>query len=147
MADRQDERAGDPARGITGAGLLDEHGREPLDGTGGSSGGGTIGGSGPGADDISGGTAGAAAHPGTPAATTGSIASDAAALGSADGSLADAARRSTPRNALTGAEAVGSGAGRGEVGSGTPADTGELGGGGGGTGPAGTARPGGDSRA
>ncbi|MFN3725700.1 MAG: hypothetical protein ACK4SZ_05275 [Allosphingosinicella sp.] len=76
------------------------------------------------------------------------IASEAAALGPADGSLSDSeGGASTP----TMGETLGEGAGRATAGSGTPGDRGETGGGGpsgqhGGTGPKGTASPGGDSR-
>jgi hypothetical protein len=135
-------------------------GQEPLGSTGGSSGSGAISGRG----EPSGGTLdhSGGALAGTPkdagenaqvaagadslsAQSENQIASEAAALGSADGSLADAARAGSaaqPGVGPTGAEAIGSGAGRGEIGSGTPADRGELGGGGplgqhGGTGPAG----------
>jgi len=82
------------------------------------------------------------------------IAAEAGALGPSDGALADeAAQRGEPQSPMgrTGAEAIG-GAGRGEAGSGTPADRGELGGGGatlgqgGGAGPQGSGSPGGDSR-
>jgi hypothetical protein len=47
----------------------------------------------------------------------------------------------------TGAEALGPGAGRGETGSGTPGDTGDLGGGGTDARAGGTASPGGEGRA
>jgi hypothetical protein len=82
----------------------------------------------------------------------GGIAAEAASLGSADGTLADAAvARQGGAERLsggsTGAEAIHQGAGRGDVGSGTPGDKGDLGGGGGGTGTAGTASPGGEGRA
>lgn len=58
------------------------------------------------------------------------IAGEASALGSADGALADAADPARPRQdgTPTMGEAVGSGAGRGEPGSGTPGDHGDLGG-------------------
>jgi hypothetical protein len=141
---------------------------EDLGGAGGSSGGGTSAGRGEpsgGAIGGSGGTSGGV--PGdmlggeTPfGAGTGSlsgldgggIAAEAAALGTADGSLADAASDREPgaerlSGGPTSAEAIGQGARRGETGSGTPGDTGDLGGGGGGTGPSGTASPGGESRA
>src|SRR5437868_3862392 len=109
----------DTGGGINGAELQD---REDLGGAGGSSGGGTIAGSG----DPSGGTLGGTVG--------GGIAGEAAALGDADGSLADAASATEPgaeRLSVgpTGGETFGAGAGRGEVGSGTPGDKGDLGGG------------------
>ena len=120
---------------------------EDVGSTGGSSGGGTISGRGEpsgGTLDRSGGT-----MPGMPqdagqqalvaagadslsAQTGNQIASEAAALGAADGSIADAAGAGSavPNGGPTAAEALGSGAGGGNVGSGTPADRGDLGGGG-----------------
>ena len=81
------------------------------------------------------------------------IAAEAGALGSADGALADETAKRDPQSPIgrTGAEALGGGSGRGETGSGTPADHGELGGGatlaqGGGTGPQGAGSPGSDGR-
>ena len=81
----------------------------------------------------------------------GGIAVEAASLGSADGSLADRAAASEPGAERlgagpTGAEAIGVGAGRGEVGSGTPSDTGDFGGGGAERGTKSAASPGGDGR-
>jgi hypothetical protein len=61
------------------------------------------------------------------------IAAEAGALGSQDGALADeAAARRDPQSPIgrTGGEAIGGGSGRGETGSGTPPDRGDLGGGG-----------------
>ena len=84
------------------------------------------------------------------------IAAEAGALGSEDGALADEAedrQRVEAPVGRTGGEALGGGSGRGETGSGTPGDRGDLGGGGGalkqggGTGPGGTARPGGHGSA
>jgi hypothetical protein len=132
---------------------------EPLSGTGGSAGGGAISGAG----EISGADTDRADDPligrdGRTLAATGELAGtsdeqaarDAAALGSADGSLADAAGVGSGAAAPTMGDAVGGGAGR-DIGSGTPADRGELGGGApfgqhGGSGPAGSSSPGGDSR-
>jgi hypothetical protein len=104
--------------------------REALGGTGGSSGGGTIAGSG----DPDGGTLDGLRsemrmeHVGaTPEDTQ--IAAEAGALGSADGALADAAAGA--RDPAAGAsigESLG-GAGRADAGSGMPGDRGELGGG------------------
>lgn len=79
-------------------------------------------------------------------------AAEAAALGSADGSLADAARGgrpSFPGAGPVGGETVGTGSGRNEVASGTPEDRSETGGGGplgqhGGPGPSGVRSPGGN---
>lgn len=63
--------------------------------------------------------------------TDSEIAAEAGALGSADGMLADAAGASQSAQGTTpaGGETVGTGAGRGEPGTGTPADHGGLGGG------------------
>ena len=114
---------------------------EDQGGTGGSSGGGTMAGAG----QPSGGTldsqrgeagapavdAGATPRPDSLAGVTDNeIAAEAAALGSADGSLADAASGADGAPGLTpaGGETVG-GAGRGEPGSGLGGDRGELGGG------------------
>jgi hypothetical protein len=106
-----------------------------------------------GAGDPSGGPIGGT--PGSSAAALGgdgAIAAEAAALGSVDGTLADAAAQAQPgaerlSAGPTGGESIGTGAGRGEVGSGTPRDTGELGGGGAEGTVHGTASPGGDGRA
>ena len=134
---------------------------EPLSGTGGSDGGGAIAGSGDstgGRSDQSPGPIGqdAGTDEGGTIAASGRLAgqggdeeaTEAAALGAADGSLADAAQQRQPGGTTIG-DALGS-PGR-DIGSGTPGDRGELGGGGpgglgGGTGPAGTASPGGHSR-
>ena len=107
---------------------------EPLGGTGGSAGGGTIAGSG----DPSGATADRddAGSEDPPVASLGElagqsddrIAAEAAALGSADGSIADAAGVGGTLDATMG-DAIGALAGR-DVGSGTPGDKGDLGGGG-----------------
>ena len=149
--------------GLNGSELANR-GDEDLGGAGGSSGGGTVAGRGEpsgGAIEGTGGTSGDTTSGETPfGAGTGSlagldgggIAAEAAALGTADGALADAAsdRPSGPERLSggpTGAEAIGQGARRGETGSGTPGGGGDLGGGGGGTGPAGTASPGGEGRA
>jgi hypothetical protein len=121
-------------------GGLNERAFEPardgeLSGTGGSDGGGTIAGSG----DPSG-AATDRNHPGDepdaiPRAALGELAgrsgseeaAEAAALGSADGALADAAGVGGPGGRTLG-ETPGGGAGR-DIGSGTPGDRGELGGG------------------
>jgi hypothetical protein len=105
-----------------------------------------------GAGDLTGGEPSGGLLSGSGATTAGLtdelIASEAAALGSADGSLSDSeGGASTP----TMGETLGEGAGRATAGSGTTRDRGETGGGGpmgqhGGTGPKGTASPGGDSR-
>ena len=104
-----------------------------------------------GAGDPSGGPIG-----GTPgssgAAGDAGIAAEAAALGSVDGTLADAAAQAQGgaerlSAGPTGGEAIGAGATRGETGSGTPGDTGDLGGGGAEGTMQGTASPGGDGRA
>jgi hypothetical protein len=133
---------------------------ESLSGTGGSSGGGALSGGG----EISGADTDRQDDPligrdGRTLAATGELAGtsddqaarDAAALGGADGSLAEAAAGgASGTGAPTMGDAVGGGAGR-DVGGGTPGDRGELGGGAplgrnGGTGPAGSGSPGGDSR-
>ena len=104
-----------------------------------------------GAGDPSGGPIGGT--PGTSAALgDGGIAAEAAALGRVDGTLADAAAQAQGGAerlgaGLTGGETIGAGAGRGETGSGTPADTGDLGGGGAEGTLHGAASPGGDGRA
>jgi hypothetical protein len=66
--------------------------------------------------------------PGT-AGTDSEIVAEAAALGSADGALADAAGVGGGGNVTTMGEAIGSSAAR-DVGSGTPGEKGDLGGGG-----------------
>lgn len=108
---------------------------DALSGAGGSSGGGTSAGAG----QPDGGTLDEL-EAGLPS-MTGGVSAEAATLGPADGALADAAGAMSGA-ALTGGigEAIGAGAG-GDVGSGTDADRGDLGGGG--TGPEGTAKPGG----
>jgi hypothetical protein len=158
-----------------GAGGLNEAAAQParaedLGGAGGSSGGGTS--AGAGAGQPSGGTldhagGAAAGSPGDDAGekalvaagadslasqTRDPMAAEAAALGAADGSLADAgrdARPALPGSGPVGGETLRTGSGRSEIGSGTPPDRGEAGGGGpigqhGGTGPAGTSSPGGN---
>jgi hypothetical protein len=120
---------------------LAERDKDDLDGTGGSSGGGTIAGAG----TVSGGTTDRSAGPADLAGTAHGAATEAAALGSADGSLADLGQRSNPGADVTGAEAIGAGAGRGEAGSGTPPDRSGAGGGGGGPGPRGMRSPGGQN--
>jgi DNA polymerase-3 subunit gamma/tau len=127
--DRRDRR--------TGRSALAGHAQEPLGGTGGSAGGGALGGA----------VSPRAARPTArsrkkPPGRRGrelsessdeEIAREARALGSADGSLADAASGASGDAALAagpvGGETVGTGAGRGEAGSGLPQDHGELGGG------------------
>jgi hypothetical protein len=112
---------------------------ESIAGTGGGSGAGTIEGEG----ELSGGRSERGSGVESEAsilAGTAHGADSAAALGNVDGSLADAAQRSNagaeqtgPEHLTTpptGAEAIGSGAGRGEVGSGTAGDTSEAGTGG-----------------
>jgi hypothetical protein len=104
-----------------------------------------------GAGDPSGGPVGGT--PGSSMATgDGAIAAEAAALGSVEGTLADAAAQAQPGGdrlgtVPTGGETLGGGAGRDEPGSGTPGDTGDLGGGGAEGTVQGTASPGGDGRA
>lgn len=90
----------------------------------------------------------ASANPGGKA---GGVAAE-AALGDASGALADEAAHSRPgaerlSGGATGAEAIGQGAGPGAVGSGTPVDKGDLGGGDVGRSPGGTAGPGAEGRA
>ena len=123
-----------------------------LSGTGGAEGGGTIAGAG----DPSGGetdleTAGLPTDPSRSflaQSRNGPVASEeaaeAAALGSADGALSDEA---TPKGqgGTTMGDALRS-PGR-DIGSGTPGDKGDLGGGGVGRSPSGTASPGGEGRA
>ena len=141
---------GDGLNEATLAPATDDRG---LSGTGGAEGGGTIAGAG----DPSGGDADldTAALPTDPSRSfraqsrNGPDASEeAAALGPADGALSDEA---TPKgqDGTTMGDALRS-PGR-DIGSGTPGDKGELGGGGplgqhGGTGPAGAGSPGGDAR-
>lgn len=114
---------------------------EDRGGTGGQSGGGTMAGAGQpsgGTLDSLRGEANAPVHephatprPDSLAGVADSeIAAEAAVLGSADGALADAAGGGGGAGtAPSMGEAIGSGAGRGEPGSGTPGDRGELGGG------------------
>ena len=127
--------------------------KEPLSGTGGSAGGGTVSGDAEPAGintDRSDPAEAPLECTGEAAGRTGdTVAAEAAALGSADGSLADAARAGGPAGRRMG-DALDGGAGR-DIGEGTPGDKGELGGGAalgqhGGTGPAGTGSPGGDTR-
>ena len=144
LADRDDEELGG-AGGSSGGGTASGRG-EPsggaIGGTGGTSGGV------PG--DMLGGETPFGAGVGSLAGLDGGgIAAEAAALGTADGALADAASHDEPggerlSGGPTGPPAIGQGARRGETGSGTRPDTGDLGGGGGGTGPAGTANAGGE---
>ena len=118
----------DIGNGLNEAVLADRD-DDALGGTGGSSGGGTIAGSG----DPAGGTLDeqrgvrmehAGAAPGDA-----EIAEEAGALGPADGSLADALSGGRDPNAGASiGESLG-GAGRADAGSGTPGDRGELGGG------------------
>lgn len=139
MADTRiddDRTPGDTARGLNEAALARTRDDPDPSGTG----------------DLTGGEPSGGLLSGAGATTAGLtdelIASEAAALGPADGSLTDSeGGASTP----TMGETLGEGAGRATTGSGTPPDRGETGGGGpagqhGGTGPAGAARPGGDSR-
>ncbi|HEX8514405.1 MAG TPA: hypothetical protein VF688_15020 [Allosphingosinicella sp.] len=142
-----DEREGQPdiGNGLSEAALAD-HDPEDIGGAGGSSGGGTIAGRG----EPSGGTLGGTV--GVPGGKDTGIAAEAAALGDASGALADEAAKAQPgaerlSGGGTGAEAIGQGAGRGEIGSGTPGDKGDLGGGDFGRSPTGTASPGGEGRA
>jgi hypothetical protein len=121
---------------------LSEQGSEDPGGAGGASGGGTIAGAG----EPSGGTLGRQrGEAGTPAVephatppadtlagiTDSEIAGEAAALGGADGSLAQAAGIAGGAHGRppAGPEAVGAGAGRGEVGVGTGGDRSGLAGG------------------
>jgi hypothetical protein len=146
MSDQAQSSSRDLGGGLNEAALAGAN-KEDLGGSGGSSGGGTIAGSGePSGGTLQGGqTIGgvsADAGPG-PATLTGGvaaldpsgIAAEAAALGSVDGTLADAAQRAAGQaphlgGGPVGSEALGAGAGRGDVGSGTPSDRGDLGGGG-----------------
>jgi hypothetical protein len=147
MSDQQQANSRELGGGLNEAALAGAN-KEDLGGAGGSSGGGTIAGSGEpsggtlhGGGQTSGGIpvdagAGPAALTGGVAALDPSgIAAEAAALGSADGTLADAAQRAAGYAPHTGggpvgSEALGAGAGRGDVGSGTARDRGDLGGGG-----------------
>ena len=124
MSDRQEDRKSPDAKGPEGGmnlggginGIeLQNREKDVLFGTGGSSGGGTIAGSG----DTSGGATGRDQDPALP---TAGDAGDAIGRGK----LAAAGANTGPR----GGEALGAGAGRGNTGSGTPRDTGDLGGGG-----------------
>jgi len=115
---------------------------DTLSGTGGGAGGGTSAGAGdPSGPGASAGITNPLGLPGI-AEEDAEIVSEASALGSSDGALADAAGIGGAGGPTMG-EAVGSGPGR-DIASGTPGDRGELGGGGasldqgGGTGPAGT---------
>ena len=102
-----------PGGGINGA-ELQEREKDELSGTGGSSGGGAIAGSG----DVSGGTSDREQDPASPAA---------GGSGDAMGKGRMAAAREGRGG---GGEALGTGAGGAAIGSGTPRDTGDLGGGG-----------------
>jgi hypothetical protein len=142
------ERRPDIGNGLNEAALVGRD-QEDLGGAGGSSGGGTVAGRGEPSGGTLGGTDGRAAGLG---GTDGGIAAEAAALGDAPGALADEAAKAQsgaehPSGGPTGAEAIGQGAGRGEIGSGTPGDKGDLGGGDVGRSPSGTASPGGEGRA
>lgn len=143
------ERQPDIGSGLGDAPLAD-HDPEDIGGAGGSSGGGTIAGRG----EPSGGTLGASPGASLPGlgGKDSEVAAEAAALGEASGALADSAANARPGAERlgagpSGAEATGQGAGRGEIGSGTPGDRGDLGGGEFGRNPGGTARPGGEGRA
>ncbi|HEX9964896.1 MAG TPA: hypothetical protein VGB04_07915 [Allosphingosinicella sp.] len=156
----------DIGKGLNEAALAD-HDREDIGGAGGSSGGGTIAGRGEPSGGTLGGTGGTqggvpgdmlrgesvmgAASPSL-GGKDGGIAAEAAALGDASGALADEAANRQPgaerlSGGVTGAEAIGQGAARGDIGSGTPGDKGDLGGGDVGRSPSGTASPGGEGRA
>ena len=132
-------QGGAAAAGGLNEAVLAGRDKEDLGGAGGSSGGGTMAGAG----EPSGGTLDRAGDT-LADVTDNEVAKEAAALGPSDGSLADAANGNGPRLpgvGPVGGETVGSGAGRGDPGSGTPGGRGELGGGGplgqhGGTGPA-----------
>jgi hypothetical protein len=120
---------GDIGNGLNEA-TIAGHDEEPLGGTGGSSGGGTIAGSG----DPDGGTLEGLRRETQMERVSASpddaeIAAEAGALGSADGALADAAAGARDPAAGTSiGESLGT-VGRAEAGSGTPGDRGELGGG------------------
>jgi hypothetical protein len=164
MNDRNDPTA---TGGLNEAALA-ERDKEDLGGAGGSSGGGTIAGKGEPSGGTLGGTGGTeggvpgdmlggesvlGAGSGALAGLDGGgIAAEAASYGPAHGSLADEAAAREPgaerlSGGPTGAEALGAGAGRGEVGAGTPSDKGDLGGGGAEKGVHATASPGGEGRA
>ncbi|MEA3009404.1 MAG: hypothetical protein QOJ91_1096 [Sphingomonadales bacterium] len=140
------ERQPDIGNGLGDAPLADHDG-EDIGGAGGSSGGGTIAGRG----EPSGGTL-----DGDPGASLAGLAgkdaeaaAEAAALGEGSGALADSAANARPGaerlgGGPLGAESIGQGVGRGEIGSGTPGDKGDLGGGDVGRSPGATASPGGE---
>lgn len=156
------ERQPDIGNGLNEA-VLADHDREDIGGAGGSSGGGTIAGRGEPSGGTLGGTGGTqsgvpgelpggASMMGAASASDGAVAAEAAALGDASGALADEAAKAQPGaerlgGGPTGAEAIGQGAARGDIGSGTPGDKGDLGGGDVGRSPSGTASPGGEGRA
>lgn len=124
------------AAAIVNAATASAAAREPLEGTGGGLGGGTLAGAGNpsgGPADLNSGDPIAARQkaPDLSHSSKDQIAHEAKALGSGDGSLADAAGLGSGAATAgpTGAESLAAGAGRGDVGSGTPADRGELGGG------------------
>lgn len=135
----------EPSQGSGGGGLdlrpLGEQAGEDPGGAGGASGGGTVAGAGqPSGGTLDSGRGEAGASVGEPRATPrpdslagvadDEIAGEAAALGSADGALADAAgMRGAIGLTPSGGETVGGGAGRGEPGSGVPGDRSGLGGG------------------
>jgi hypothetical protein len=124
--------------GGLGEAPLAGHAQEPLGGTGGSSGGGAL----AGASEPSGGStdrtipedgSGPRGAREMSESSDEEIAREARALGSADGSLADAASGANGGGPAAagpvGGETVATGAGRSEPGSGPPQDHGELGGG------------------
>ena len=144
-------------RDIPQGGGLNERALEPavdsenMTGTGGGAGGGTIAGSGdPSGPGTIAGITNPLAMPGIAGDREAEIVAEAAALGTADGALSDAVGVGGSAVATTMGDAIGSSAGR-DVGSGTPGDKGELGGGGGslglsgGTGPQGSGAPGGNT--
>lgn len=166
MDDRKNS-APDATGGINEAALAGRD-KEDLGGAGGSSGGGTIAGAGEPSGGTLGGTGGTqgglpgdmlggesvmGAGAGSLAGLDGGgIAAEAASYGPAHGSLADEAAEREPgaerlSGGPTGAEALGAGAGRGAIGSGTAGDKGDLGGGGAEKGTHATASPGGEGRA
>ncbi|WP_114953369.1 hypothetical protein [Sphingosinicella terrae] len=118
MADDAKDAARGPEGGASGGGLngaeLQRREKDALGGEGGSSGGGTLAGAG----DPSGGTTDREKDPAVPGSGD---------SGDAMGKGKLAAARD---GRISGGEAIGAGAGRAKVGSGTPADTGDLGGGG-----------------
>jgi hypothetical protein len=146
--DRRDAQANDIGNGVNGRELQDHLGEL-------GSGGDTLAGAGDPSGGAIGATAGTAAGPGgAHPATSGAsgAAAEAAALGAVDGSLADYAAQAEPgaerlSGGPAGGETLGAGAGRGDVGSGTPADRGDLGGGGAEGSTLASASPGGDGRA